>query len=462
MIERTLFDYYRCPEHFVKMSLGGDLSPGSGYFRFGSSICYGQSARGSLSRVPSTALVDVLPDGIAGDGLLRVPFDPSQVIDNLRLERYATDSWRSTNPVRQMPWLKSYYSLRRYMPSRLRLRLQRTYFRNWKSLTFPGWPVDSSVDQILQRLLCLSLRSQGIARLPFIWFWPDGAPSCAVVTHDVETVVGRDRCSWLMDLDDQYEIKASFQVVPEERYAVSPAFLDEIRTRGFEINVHDLNHDGRLFSNRDEFLRRADRINHHVRAFGARGFRSGGLYRHPDWYDALAIAYDMSVPNVGHLEVQRGGCCTVMPYFIGRIVELPVTTSQDYSVFGILKDFSNDLWKDQIESIMSQHGLLSFIIHPDYQDAERPRHAYRMLLDRLSGLREAGMCWVTLPGDVERWWRQRSRLTLLQEGGQWRIEGPGKERARIAYAELDGDDLTYTVEPPVLYSSLPSPAVPTS
>ena len=161
-----------------------------------------------------------------------------------------------------------------------------------------------------------------------------------------------------------------------------------------------------------------------------------------DWYDALAIAYDMSVPNVGHLEVQRGGCCTVMPYFIGRIVELPVTTSQDYSLFRILKDFSNDLWKDQIESIMSRHGLLSFIIHPDYQDAERTRHAYRMLLDRLSGLREAGMCWITLPGDVERWWRQRSRLTLVQEGGQWRIEGPGKERARIAYAELDGDDLT--------------------
>src|SRR4029453_17726192 len=199
---------------------------------------------------PSSALVDVLPNAIAADGLLRVPFDPSQVIDNLRLERYATDSWRSTNSVRQMPWLKSYYSVRRYMPSRLRLQLQRTYFRNWKSLTFPGWPVDSSVDQILQRLLCLSLRSQGIARLPFIWFWPDGAPGCAAVPHDVETVVGRDRCSWLMDLDDQYEIKASFQVVPEERYAVSPAFLDEVRTRGFEINVHDLNHDGRLFSNR--------------------------------------------------------------------------------------------------------------------------------------------------------------------------------------------------------------------
>jgi hypothetical protein len=80
----------------------------------------------------------------------------------------------------------------------------------------------------------------------------------------------------------------------------------------------------------------------------------------------------------------------------------------------------------------------------------------------LSALRDAGMCWMTLPGDVERWWRQRSRLTLLQEGGQWRIEGPGKERARIAYAELDGDDLTYTVEPPVLYSSIPSTAVPTS
>src|SRR3989442_1206882 len=265
-------------------------------------------------------------------------------------------------------------------------------------------------EQLLERLARLCLGSQGIERLPFIWFWPDGAASCAIVTHDVESSTGRDRCSWLMDVDDSYGIKASFQIVPEQRYSVSHAFLNSIRGRGFEINVHDLNHDGQLFSSREEFLRRAQRINEYVREFGARGFRSGGLYRHPDWYEALEIAYDMSIPNAGHLEIQRGGCCTVMPYFIGEILELPLTTTQDYSLFHILKDFSNDVWKNQIESVMSRHGLLSFIVHPDYLVVDRAEQSYRALLDRLSELREAGSCWVALPREVERWWRQRHRM----------------------------------------------------
>jgi hypothetical protein len=39
-------------------------------------------------------------------------------------------------------------------------------------------------------------------------------------------------------------------------------------------------------------------------------------------------------------------------------------------------------------------------------------------------------------------------MTLVQDGDRWRIEGLGKERARIAYAVLDGDELTYSVDPP--------------
>ena len=136
-----------------------------------------------------------------------------------------------------------------------------------------------------------------------------------------------------------------------------------------------------------------------------------------------------------------------MPAPLPEVVELPVTTTQDYSLFHILKDSSNEIWKSQIESIMGRHGLLSFIVHPDYLGADHACQAYRGLLDQLSRFRESGRCWVTLPGEVERWWRQRSRMTLVQDGGRWRIEGPGKERARIAYAELDGDELVYTVEP---------------
>jgi len=132
-----------------------------------------------------------------------------------------------------------------------------------------------------------------------------------------------------------------------------------------------------------------------------------------------------------------------MPYFIGNVVELPLTTTQDYTLFHILSDFSNDVWKNQIESIISRHGLVSLIVHPDYQTDDRARRAYSALVDQLVRLREAGRSWLALPGDVESWWRARSRMRLVRDTESWHVEGSGAERARVAYAELDGDELVY-------------------
>ena len=90
------------------------------------------------------------------------------------------------------------------------------------------------------------------------------------------------------------------------------------------------------------------------------------MYRNLDWYDAFDFSYDMSVPNVAHLEPKRGGCCTVFPFFVGDILELPLTTCQDYSVFYILKDHSIELWKKQFDLIRKRNGLISLLAHPDY------------------------------------------------------------------------------------------------
>ncbi len=113
----------------------------------------------------------------------------------------------------------------------------------------------------LERLLALSMKAQSLKRMPFVWFWPDGATSCAMMTHDVENLSGRSFCSQLMDMDDSVGIKSAFQIIPEGRYAVPADLLEEIRSRNFEINVHDLNHSGRLFAGREDFLRSAERIN---------------------------------------------------------------------------------------------------------------------------------------------------------------------------------------------------------
>ena len=448
-MKQVLIDYYRCPETLADFQVAGKVLEDPGYFCFGpETICYGRLTSGSTSKRITGHLYDALPDVRPEVGAVRLPMNPNEVIENLRHERYHRNGTDSRSPLSEDPKIRTLYyqHLRPFLPLPLRKRLQRLYLRDWRNIPFPRWPVDRTVDQILERLLSLSMKAQGIARVPFIWFWPDGATSSAIITHDVEHLAGRNFCSELMDLDDSVGIKSSFQIVPEERYPVSREFLENIRTRGFEINIHDLNHDGQLFSNHGEFLRRAERINEYGRNYRALGFRSGGLQRNLDWYAALEFSYDMSVPSTGRLEVQGGGCCSLMPFFIGRILELPLTTTQDYTLFHILNDYSINLWKQQLDAITERHGLASFIVHPDYVIEKRARTAYQDLLKHLAHMREERNTWIALPGEVHRWWRLRSQMNLVYDGNRWRIEGMGKERARLAFATLLGDKLAFTVQ----------------
>lgn len=299
----------------------------------------------------------------------------------------------------------------------------------------------------MERLLILSMKAQKLAEMPFIWFWPEGASSCAIVTHDVESRAGLGFLPTLMDIDESAGIPSSFQIVPQKRYTTSKATLDLIRQRGFELNVHDLSHDGELFRSKESSMRGAPLINRYLREFGAGGFRSARMHRNAELFDAIEAAYDMSVPNVAHLEPQRGGCCTVFPYFIGKILELPLTTSEDYSLFHILGDYSIGLWKQQIALIHAGHGLISVLVHPDYiYNSPRGLVAYKELLNHLARLRDSEGLWVAAPGEVNRWWRERSQMTLVRENGQWRIEGQGQTRARIAYLTVEGDRPVYRVD----------------
>jgi hypothetical protein len=444
-LNKALIDYFRCPEVFADFALQGDLRPGEGYFRFGPDvICYGQSSLGDYAETPEKATCD-LANHIRTEGTTcYIPFNPSAVVENLRCERHPGTSPNSGREEEQTSWVhKAYYRIRPHLGVPIRKQLQRLWLRGWEKRCFPSWPVDRTVDQLLEKLLALSMKAQGVERVPFIWFWPDGQKSCAIVTHDVEESSGLGFCPSLMDIDDSFGIKSSFQFIPEKRYAVSPALLERTRERGFEVNLHDLNHDGHLYDSREEFLRRALRINKYVKEYGALGFRAAVLYRRLDWYDAYDFSYDMSVPNVGHLDPQFGGCCTVMPYFVGNVLELPLTTTQDYTLFHIFSDYSLDLWQQQIRLITENHGLLSFDAHPDYLLENRACDTYRQLLAHLAQMRSEGLVWMALPKDVDRWWRDRSQMKIVSEGEGWRIEGPGKEHARLAYATLEGDRIAY-------------------
>jgi hypothetical protein len=447
-MNHTLADFFRCPDDLGTFETSEQLSENAGFFQLGrNATCYGRCS--NLS--PANSFTSDLPDALqfvrVGGQTIDLPFDFAEVTDNLRRERYPLNaSGQADNMGNGSAARRIYYVLRPLLPIQVRKHLQRIHLNGWDQVPFPHWPVDFSVESLMEQGLLIILNSGKAKRVPFIWFWPDGAPSCSIMTHDVEASAGRDMCNELMNMDESFGVKSAFQVVPEGRYEGATKLLEGIRNRGFEVNVHDLNHDGSLFLEEREFRRRADRINKYVADFGTQGFRSGAMYRNQDWYSAFDFSYDMSVPNVAHLEPQRGGCCTVMPYFIGKILELPLTTIQDYSLFHILDDYSINLWKHQIDLILKRNGLISFIIHPDYMIEKRARSVYAELLQHLVQLREERNLWIALPGEVNRWWRNRSQMKLVSTGDGWKIEGSGCDRARLAYATLDGDRLVYTLE----------------
>ena len=95
--------------------------------------------------LPVHNLCDVSEYSVCHDGRCSLPFDPYEIAENLRRERYVQT---------QQPWSrftidllrKAYYSVRPYLNVRCRRPLQRWYLKRWRDLAFPRWPVDTSAE----------------------------------------------------------------------------------------------------------------------------------------------------------------------------------------------------------------------------------------------------------------------------------------------------------------------------
>jgi hypothetical protein len=445
----ALAEFYRCPEELVQTDIVDHISTDSRYFYFGDdTLCYGQIAGLPDDCIQVGGFPDLSRYVSAHESRVCLPFDPASIVENLRRERYVANTSPDARGVLLGPVIRDiYYLVRPFMGIGFRKHLQRFALRHWSELRFPEWPVDSTVERFMERLLVLCMKAQDVKEIPFIWFWPNGASSCAIVTHDVETQAGLNFIPHLMDIDESMSIPASFQIIPQDRYPKSRAMLGMIRGRGFEVNVHDLSHDGELFRSKENLLRGAALVNHYLREFGAGGFRAARMHRNADMFDAFEMAYDMSIPNVAHLEPQRGGCCTVFPYFIGQVLELPLTTIQDYSLFHILNEYSAELWKKQIALIRARHGLISILVHPDYiyNDAAG-LSTYNELLNHLIDMRDSDDLWIAPPAQVNSWWRERSQMKLVADDGQWRVTGAGSERASVAYVSVEDGRVVHRIQ----------------
>ncbi len=295
-----------------------------------------------------------------------------------------------------------YYAVKPLIPRSLQLTMRRRRVQRQRRACADRWPID--------RQACVP---------PPNWpGWPDQKRFAVILTHDVESAYGHDKCTQLMELETEHGFRSSFNFVPE-RYKVSEDLRAALSQRGFEVGVHGLNHDGKLYSTHKTFQQRAKRINHYLRDWNAVGFRSPAMHHNLDWLHDLNITYDASTFDTGPFEAQPDGTGTIFPFWVSGpeptsgYLELPYTLPQDFTLFVLMQEANIKIWTEKVDWIAANGGMVLVNAHPDYMHfgpgklgpEEYSSNHYAELLDYLHTHYE-GQFWHGLPKTLTEVWRQ--------------------------------------------------------
>ncbi|MEZ4703109.1 MAG: hypothetical protein R2834_22470 [Rhodothermales bacterium] len=294
-----------------------------------------------------------------------------------------------------------FYRLKPLIPRTMQIAMRRRLIEWQRRQVEPIWPIDPAS-----------------ATPPAGWTgWPDGAQFALVLTHDVEKSIGQSRSIQLAEMERDRGFRSSFNFVPE-RYPDNPSIRRQLGDMGFEVGVHGLNHDGKLYSSREEFMRRAVRINGYIASWGAHGFRSPAMHHNLEWLGSLDCDYDASTFDTDPFEPQPDGAGTIFPYMVPRAdgrppyVELPYTLPQDFTLFVLMGETAPVTWKRKLDWIAARGGMALLNVHPDYMHfgsgrarvEEYEASIYAEFLDYVTAS-YSGRFWHALPHEVAAFWR---------------------------------------------------------
>ena len=333
--------------------------------------------------------------------ILEIDDEINNIDDILQLvlgeTQFGTNHWQLS------PMKRLYYDLKPLLPRPL-IQILRQLYQPVTNNTFSlGWPVEKRYKLFLWEIGKQILMLTDKVVLELAPFWPNKSRYAVVLTHDIETKRGLDYVLQIADLEESLGFRSSFNFVPE-RYPINQSLIDELKERGFEVGIHGLKHDGKLFSSRAEFERRAKRINKYLKDLKAVGFRSPLTHRHPEWMQALEIEYDLSFFDTDPFESIPGGTMSVWPFYIGHFLELPYTLVQDYTLISVLRETTPKIWLEKIDFIEKCFGMALVNSHPDYLAQKASWTIYH---EFLLEIKERKGYWHALPKEVAKWWRSR-------------------------------------------------------
>ncbi len=342
-------------------------------------------------------LLGDLPVALAGAD------DPVEIVDRILTERqFGPDHWRLS------PAKHAYYAFARpILPARLRPALRRLLLVPQQRTSLLRWPIEDRYVRYQFAMLRYLLEQTGEPAIPYLRLWPGNRRYALVLTHDIETARGQEFVLEVAALEERYGFRSAFNFVPED-YSINARLIGQLRERGFEIGVHGLRHNGRLFLSRRDFNRDVPRINAHLKRWDAVGFRAPFTHRNPAWMQDLDVEYDSTFFDTDPFETINGGTMSIWPFMMGHFVELPFTLPQDHTLLSMAGERSPRVWLEKINFIERHGGMAMMITHPDYLLDPTFFAVYEEFLRTMS--QQSGY-WHALPRDVARWWRCRLQLS---------------------------------------------------
>lgn len=308
------------------------------------------------------------------------------------------------NPIiNAMRMIDIYYQVKPLVPRRLQISLRRKFATYKLRKAHQVWPINPKT-----------------ASAPEGWEgWPDKKKFAFVLHHDVDTQAGVGRCERLMKIEKQLGFRSSFNFVPED-YPLPFRLREALIESGFEVGVHGLKHDGKLFKNQARFNKGASRVNRYLKEWNAVGFSSPSMVSNLEWIGDLDIEYDCSSFDTDPFEPQPESAGTIFPFLVMNgsktrtYVELPYTMPQDHTLYVIFEKKNIDIWVKKLNWLAENGALALVISHPDYInfDAEpcaREQYPLSYYISFLEYVQKhyAGQYWHVLPRELARFWKER-------------------------------------------------------